>query len=253
MLNINSISRFSLFLALLSIQFNIKAATLFVEYDGSVLPNVSSQPFNYNDSRTDTRAIENGILKMSVQEITGSITNVRNDPFFSSDLAIFQFRARIPNAILPIQGLSPGGVIQLRWGNGGKDSGNLLLFLRNGELMLRAGSSPDRTDIVSPFDTSDFHTYTIFKNRRENIQVYANTDLIFDIPYELAARTFDLSGWQSFSNNPLSSSEWDFFNYSIGDDALSFISLPQPVPIPAAIWLFGSALIGLVFKSRKLH
>jgi hypothetical protein len=65
-------------------------------------------------------------------------------------------------------------------------------------------------------------------------------------------------GWATaggFTTNPLSSSAWvsrfDDAPIPIHDIGQTYNWQLRPVPLPAAIWLFGSALIGLVGLSKR--
>ncbi len=71
----------------------------------------------------------------------------------------------------------------------------------------------------------------------------------------IVALTIDLSdsAWSSLSGNPISEISFVLGN---GDDksnsaVLSFAGAYSVVPVPAAVWLFGSGLIGLVGVARR--
>ena len=70
---------------------------------------------------------------------------------------------------------------------------------------------------------------------------------MFDKPLQDFAVLDPLSGWQSFSNNPSSSTTWDYFKYAIGPDAVAAF----PAPEPAASLFIGLGLTVLaVFAGR---
>ena len=108
-----------------------------IRYDGSVLPDTAPQPFQYLDSVTGSRIISDGFLSMSVSAQSGSINNIRYDPFLDTDSAVFQFRTKVDSTLQPLSGVIPGAVVQLRWG--GQQSGALNLFVTSGELKLNKG------------------------------------------------------------------------------------------------------------------
>ena len=54
------------------------------------------------------------------------------------------------------------------------------------------------------------------------------------------------------SDTPIFRMEFDFVSgIGFGGDDLLFTQIVSPVPLPAAVWLFGSALLGLIGLSRR--
>ncbi len=199
-----------------------------VEYDGSTTPDTNLQPFVVATSGTGSSSVSAGILTMNVTSSTGSLNNERYDPLSDSDFAVFQFRMRLTRVGQPAAGTIPGGVVQVRWGG---QSGAFLFFATDGQIILEANSSPAPVQTFSkPLDTTLFHTYTVVKNGNQNIKVYVDGEQVFDRLVGDFSHS-GLSGWQSFGNNPDSSTEWDYFKYAIGPNALALI----PVPIRSTI------------------
>lgn len=198
--------------------------TKVVKYDGSLLPSLSGQPFEEYYGAKGTQASSGGLLTMSVEEQAGSITNIRLDPFNSSDSASFDFRVKIDSTFPITSGAMQGAVVQLRWG---ESSGSLVLFVSPTGIAINKGGI-NNIEHLAVVDTSIFHTYTIIKNQNEEISFLVDGALIANKPASAFASSFPLSGWQSFSSNPASSTSWDYFNYAIGPDSAAVISVPEP-------------------------
>jgi len=65
---------------------------------------------------------------------------------------------------------------------------------------------------------------------------YADTEIVLDNITALSFRTHNTTG---------TSPVW------LDDIELQFHNVPSPVPVPAAVWLFGTALVGFVGMSRR--
>jgi hypothetical protein len=104
------------------------------------------------------------------------------------------------------------------------------------------------TDI--PFDTSAFHTYSIAKLRSDNIELFIDGNLRLTKPMS-EFRLTDLGpkttgAFEQFQGNPKSRTEWDFFRYAIGDDALNLIPVPEPAALSQLV------LIGILsLRARR--
>ncbi len=55
---------------------------------------------------------------------------------------------------------------------------------------------------------------------------------------------FDISDWDG-------TEDLHFENFWTGQGAISHVSILAPIPVPAAVWLFGSGLLGLVGIARR--
>ena len=212
-----------------------------VEYQGDVLPEDNADPFEYTPGRYGDRFVNDGILTINNNSLSGSFSYTRFDPLSDRDLAVFQFRSRLVRGG-PSGNTAIGGLFWARWSG---DIGQFLLFFLNGELRLRT-ADPFPVDRTIPVETSVFHTYTVVKNYRTNLLVYVDRDLVFSLPFDELSGGTPYTPFQQFQGNPVSTTEWDFVRYAIGDDALSLIPIPEPSSLALTV------LFTAVFGSRNL-
>lgn len=219
-------------------------AALVVFYEGNELPSDFAQPFNNVDSGSGTREIIGGILHMDVTSGAGSLNSVRNDALLDTDSAVFQFRTRVTRVGTVGPAVIPGAVFQLRWSG---DSGTLVFFVADGRVEMNGGGNPSNIVLSQRFSTRDFHTYSVVKDGGRSILLYVDGDLLKDLPLANFDFPFgSLSGWESFSNNPDSASDWDFFRYAIGPDALRLLPVRIPEPATVSLTLFALSLLGVI-------
>lgn len=220
----------------------------YVEYSGDTLPELSAQPFEYHmDAASGSSSVANGILKINNTSASGSLGYERSDQFLVGDDAVFQFRTRLVSSQTS-SSTRPGSVVWVRWV--GDTPGQFLFFADNGFIRLKEGG-PFSAETSIPFDTSAFHTYSIVKLGQQSIQLFVDGELALSRPFS-NFRLTDLGpqqtgAFEQFQGNPRSTTEWDFFRYAIGNDALALI----PVPEPISATMLGTALLGMVAARRR--
>lgn len=197
----------------------------YVEYTGDVLPEDNDPAFTFFDLRSDARSVSNGILTINNTSSSGSIDHTRNDTLTNDDLAVFQFRARLTETRGNSPGTAEGGYFHAHW-----PQGRFLFFLEEDEINLKTIDTTTITTINRrlSFDTSEYHTYTIVKNRRESLSLFADGVFKLSLPFEELSNNSFIPAFQTFSGNPNATTDWDFVRYAIGDDALELISIPEP-------------------------
>ena len=141
------------------------------------------------------------------------------------------------------------------WGYDG--SGSSRLFLNDNDTIVISNGPEDRVNLsVSSFTGPDLGTGPIFfgpqlQLRLSDLEPNGTPDAVVDdtvlpsTPFDIALFDDDnsvLSNTLSFS---WSTEDDDFFIFSA--DAFELV----PIPVPAAVWLFGSAILGVVCFSKK--
>lgn len=130
-------------------------------------------------------------------------------------------------------------MVQIRWGG---QSGALALFVSpTGVIINKSGIYAP--EFIAPIDTTSFHTYSLRKYGDKNMVLLVDGQSAFDKPLSEFGTFWALSGWQSFSNNPSSTTTWDYFRYAVGPDAVAAIS---QVPEPSIALTMTLGLIGLL-------
>lgn len=131
-------------------------------------------------------------------------------------------------------------------------------FVSSGSLTLGGVAA-----VVNPTNTQLRFSDDMFSGQFDSISglVYATfngTSLSFSTGLRLARNTFDLADVASVDPLPLVASTVAIQQTAGSSGSLTSVELlgtaltVTPVPVPAAAWLFGSALIGLVGIKRKM-
>jgi hypothetical protein len=218
-----------------------------VEYSGEALPENSVPAFEYRPSQpflgdlsATERFVGGGIFTLSNANATGSLEYSRRDEMPVSEPFVAQFRVRVPQANASTGSVISGAVAQFSFGSNlnADPKATFFLFVQNDSVRLRQFDrvGPDLRTVDDSFelDTKVFNTLTVVKENSDRIQVYAGSRLMLDNLF-----LTDFGGTpvplQRFQVNPSAVTEWDFFRYASGDDALNLI--PIPVPEPGTITL----------------
>ena len=222
------------------------AINKYVEYSGDLLPNDSTTTFDLTSSATGTASVAGGILTIDNTGPRGSLDYMRTDQLLVDDLAVFQFRTRL-DSFTPTASVRPGSVVQVRWV--GETPGQFLFFADSGFMRLAAGG-PFTTETSIPLDTTVFHTYSIVKRGQQSVDLYLDGNLALSTPFS-NFRITDIGptttgAFEEFQGNPNSKTEWDFFRYAIGNDALLLIPVPEPSTALLAITGFAT-----IFTRRR--
>jgi hypothetical protein len=202
-------------------------ANSYVTYDADTLPQDNPVPFTFDAGGIGTQSVSNGILTVDVTSDVGGLEYFRLDPLTYQDLAVFQFRTRTTRVDTPSSGATSGAVALFQWT--GSKQGYSTFFLRGSTVNIHGGNLPNTNPILN-FDTTQFHTYTIVKNRDVDIELFIDGIQKYIAPFDkfVADTNLTFVPVQKFEGNPTSTSEWDFVRYAIGDDALIRIPLPEP-------------------------
>jgi hypothetical protein len=227
--------------------FDLSATTFansYVTYDADTFPQDNLIPYTFEQGGVGTANVSDGILTIDQTSQAGGLEYFRLDPLTYTDLAVFQFRARTTRIGMPSPGVISGAVALLQWTGSGQGAGAFFLSGNNVNL-----TSPGRQQKVA-FDTTQFHTYTLLKNRNINFQVFIDGIQRYDVPVSHFASpdSIPVVPVEKFEGNPISTTEWDFVRYAIGDDALDKI----PIPEPTTIFLACVAAISVVFRRSRL-
>ena len=83
------------------------------------------------------------------------------------------------------------------------------------------------------------------------LRIFDETDnLLGSLLSDLDSSTHDFIGM--ISDTPIYRMEFDFIQgIGFGGDDLYFTQIVSPIPIPAGLWLFGSALVGLIGFGKR--
>lgn len=137
------------------------------------------------------------------------------------------------------------------WETGYGDLENALghtLFEQTGEIVLTP--DPGFRVTLNSFDVAGWLTQTEWPDSQVLI-----LDAVGNILFDSGLITISSTGHVSFPGSPVSSAtalRIQLVNF--GDLGLDNVNFDQSlVPIPAAVWLFGSALAGLALSRRRAH
>jgi hypothetical protein len=126
----------------------------------------------------------------------------------------------------------------------------------SGSLTMSSGSVMGIYDL---FSGGGSPTYSPSNRFIFNNKTYNSAAVDLDI-YGLlfVGNGLEINIWGNGTGNPYSFWSWNGSSYNINSNTASFSLAPanspmgvQAVPVPAAIWLFGSAIIGLLGMSKK--
>jgi len=136
---------------------------------------------------------------------------------------------------------------QTNWGN--VPTSNFIGFNKNAGQGLNSGDAIYFNDLVNDFSLDLFRSGT---SGTSNVAISLYNTLISNSPIYTYTTTVSNTAWQHFSYN---SSEFNLAVLTAGDkrflaDNISY-NTSAPVPIPPAVFLFGSGLSGLFFFRRK--
>lgn len=229
--------------------------SLLVTYEGDTLPENNSQPFDFSEGNTPpTKSLSAGIFSLTNHDNSGSHQYERRDPMLLDDLVAIQFRASIETIAPSNNPIIPGAVVHFTFGSNTDPAFSLLLFVSKGYVRLRqtnivgccgGGQTVDDTFLSS--STGEFHTYTLVNYRSDSVALYMDQHKLLDREFELApAAPNTAAPFQRFQANPNSQTNWDFFRYAIGDDALQLI--PVPIPEPCTALLVFVCALGVCIK-----
>jgi hypothetical protein len=229
------------------------SASVYVEYTGDVLPEANNPPFTYVPaSLDDSPSVGGGILTFPNTRSTGSHDYYRQEAMYVEDLVVQQFRVRLIDPVESSNSIYRGARTQLEFGDDANPGLGIMVFVLKDEVRLR---QLDRGNIHNSFwvqesvalDTTVFHTYTVVKHSTDTIRLYIDGRLAIDQPIRSVAGTWRYGGEQRFSVNPSATTEWDFFRYAIGDDALDRLPVPEPTTLSTMLLIFaatGRAFVG---------
>jgi hypothetical protein len=208
----------------------VSCANSYVTYDANTLPQDNSVPYMFEQSGVGTASVSDGILTIDVTSQVGGLGYYRFDPLAYTDLAVFQFRARTTRVDMPSSGAAPGAVALFQWS--GDKQGYSTFFLSGNTINIHGGKLPNANPILN-FDTTQFRTYTIVKNRDVDVQLFIDGTQRYIAPFDkfVLETNLTLGPVEKFDGNPTSTNEWDFVRYAIGDDALDRIAIPEPTTI----------------------
>jgi hypothetical protein len=206
-------------------------ATLYVHYDGDTLPEDHSSPFEFEQGRTvGPRSVDAGILTLENPDSSGSQGYKRADPMLADDLVVQQFRVRVIDPE-PSNSVYKGAVTHFEFGDTSNATIGVLVFVLKDEVRLRQiERSLYDTNIFEdeyPLDTESFHTYTMVR-RQQDLRLFIDGVLALRQEHGDLGPPRQYAPQQMFQANPSTVSEWDFFRYAIGPDALKLIPVPEP-------------------------
>ena len=201
-------------------------------------------------------SLASGLLTPATQAATVSdlfITEIMTNPAAVSDTVGEWFELYNPTAEpVELEGtiLSDDGANSHTIATGASlliSPGDYFVMSRNGDSMLNGGIVADY--VYSSFSLGNTTDQIIFSNGLTEL-----LRLDYSGGFGAAGISMELTG---LPMNELNYTQTDAaLTYGLGDigtpgAAGSFTPAPSPVPVPAAVWLFGSGLAGLLGVSRR--
>jgi hypothetical protein len=208
--------------ALLALLHSTVAVGGLIEYTGDVLPGNSNPPFIVSGGAANTQSVANGILTLDAP--SSGISYNRTDPILRDDLAVFEFRARLITS--QASSASYRALVRIVWGEVGSEMG--LVGMSISTDTVQVGRSTQGPSSSFALDTSAFHTFTLVKQRHQDLRFYIDGEERLVFPYSQAIGGLNMIGSVEGFYALSSKTEWDFFRYAIGDDALDLIPVPEP-------------------------